>query len=335
MSRAVGVAIILGEMEEKEVLEALSRLPGAKPAKFGQKIAPMLATQVPRPFSDPDWVFEPKIDGFRGIVYVSDVVRILSRRGYDLTRSFSDLADSLKAIKHQTVLDGEITALASDGRPCFECLQQHIGMKSEVPQRRVPWPYLVTYFIFDILYLDGFDLTGVPLLERKKVLTRIIPKTGRFQLVDYFEDDGVLLFEKAVEQGFEGIVAKKKDSVYDPGKRSRNWLKAKASVVGRYMIGGYVVGPRTRSVGGLVVGQEENGRLEYKGTVAVSIGRQDKEALKTNLDRLAAEDSPFSENIVVEGEIVWTRPELRAEIRFTQWTHGGYMREPVFVKLVS
>jgi bifunctional non-homologous end joining protein LigD len=208
---------------------------------FPGNIEPMQPTLISHPFTNPAWIFEPKLDGFRAIAYNGKTVRIISRRGSDLTRYFKDLSENLKTIKVETVLDGEITAVSTDGRPCFECLQQHIGMKTEGPTGHVPWPYAIIYYIFDVLYLDGYDLTTVPLIERKKVLSHLIIKTGSFQLVDFFENGGKLVFEKAIEQGFEGVVAKRKDSIYELGKRTNTWLKAKASMIDRFVIGDYII----------------------------------------------------------------------------------------------
>jgi len=313
-------------------LKSLSSLPGARSALFPGKMEPMQPTLIPRPFSNPDWMFEPKIDGFRGIARIEDNVRIISRRGADLTRYFKEVASELEGIGHQTVLDGEIVAIAGDGKPCFECLQQRIGMKSEGPKGRVPWPYAIVYFVFDIMYLDGYDLTGVPLIERKKVLSGLVSSTASFQLVDYFENDGELLFKIAVERGFEGVVAKRKDSIYEPGRRTETWLKAKASVTEEFFIGGYVTSSKTGSLSSLVVGQHDGGRLKFKGNVG-TMGNKAKVELIRRLPTLKIDVSPFDEDLRLEETPVWVEPQILVEVKFTSWTHGGYMREPALVRI--
>ncbi len=315
----------------------IGHLPGSRPAQLPEKMAPMLATIIPKPFSHPDWIFEPKLDGFRGIATIrrGRDTRILSRRGADLTHYFKELASTLRFLNRDTILDGEIVALAPDSKPCFECLQQRIGMKVEGPKRKVPGPYAVVYFVFDVTYLDGYDLTGVPLMGRKNVLAELVQETGPIRLVGYFEKDGELLFEKAVEQGFEGIVAKRKDSRYEPGKRSESWLKAKAIFEGQFVICGYVHSERTHALGGLVLGQYEGGRMVYKGNVGTGIAKREREELASRLVEIRVDQSPFEDDIAIDGQPVWVKPEISVQVRFTSWTHAGFMREPVFVGLVT
>jgi bifunctional non-homologous end joining protein LigD len=324
-------------MSKSNPVTDIEHLPGSRPARLPEKMAPMLATPVPRPFSDPDWIFEPKLDGFRGIAFIKQNgnAKVLSRRGADLTHYFKPLATSLESLNRETVLDGEIVALAPDSKPCFECLQQHIGMRTEGPKGKVPWPYAIMYFAFDVVYLDGYDLAGVSLMDRKKVLAGFVSNTGPMQMVGYFEKDGELLFEKAVEQGFEGIVAKRKDSVYEPGKRTDTWLKAKASINGEFIVGGYVVSERTNMLGGLVLGQYENGKFVYKGNVGTGISKQERAELELRLAEMKVDQTAFDEKIGVDGQPVWVKPEVAVNVQFTSWTHGGYMREPVFVRVVD
>lgn len=208
-------------------------------------------------------------------------------------------------------------------------------MKVEGPPDHVPWPYATVYYVFDILYLNGYDLTGVQLHERKKTLAEIVQKNTATRSVDYFENDGELLFVKAIEQGFEGVVAKRKDSIYEPGKRSRTWLKAKASLTQQFLVGGYIKSRRTKSLQGLIVGQVDGQQLKHKGSVGTGMGTQLRDDLLIRLGTLKTDNSPFEEELNLEGEPTWTRPEMSVEVRFTQWTPSGYMREPVFVRLIG
>jgi bifunctional non-homologous end joining protein LigD len=311
----------------------LAVLRGVRASAFPGKLSPMQPTLISKPFSDPEWIFEPKLDGFRGIAYLRNGVRIISLRGYDLTASFKDIAEDLRVLEHEAILDGELVAVAPSGRPCFECLQQHIGMRTEGPKRKLK-PYLVMYYVFDILYLDGWDLTGVDLLSRKKALADLNPATRSVRAVEFFEGEGNIVFSKAVEAGFEGVVAKKKDSIYEAGERSRKWLKAKSTLTQQFVIGGYVVSSRTGAVGSLLVGSIEDGKLEYKGNVGTGISKSEREELGLEFDRIRVDRSPFGEELRVDGIQLWVKPQIFVEVRFTRWTESGYMREPVFVRIL-
>jgi bifunctional non-homologous end joining protein LigD len=308
---------------------------GAKAADFPGIIKPMQPILIPRPFSDPDWIFEPKIDGFRGLVYIKGkVVRIISRNGRYLTPYFKGIAESFVGLGHQAVIDGEIMALAPDNRPCFECLQQHIGMSQESPSRHPSGRDIVVYYTFDILYLDGYDLLNVPILERKKLLSPYLKVTDRIKLLDFYEAEGELLYEKAVEQGFEGVVAKKKDSIYIPGKESRLWLKAKASLTGEFVIGGFTLN-ESGNLRELIVGQFEDGKLIYKGTVGTGLKRIEREQFLDSLSRQRVETPPFSEELKTDGTPVWIKPDGKVQVKFAQWTHGGHFRDPIFIRLID
>ncbi len=191
------------------------------------------------------------------------------------------------------------------------------------------------YFVFDVVYLDGDDLTGVPLMDRKRALAGFVPSTGPIQMVGYFEKDGELLFEKAVEQGFEGIVAKRKDSIYEAGKPSRNWLKAKSTITDQFVVCGYVWSEKMHSVGGLIVGRLEDEKLRYSGSVGTGLGQAERKALGVRLAALRVDRALFNEEISTDGAPVWVKPEIVVEVRFTQWTHAGYLREPVFSRILN
>jgi bifunctional non-homologous end joining protein LigD len=304
---------------------------GAEEADFPGIITPMQPIMIPKPFSDPDWIFEPKIDGFRGLVYIKDkVVRIISRNGRDLTPYFNGIGESFVGFGHDAVIDGEIMALAPDNRPCFECLQQHIGMSQESPIRHPPGHDHVLYYAFDILYLDGYDLLNVPIMERKKLLSRTLKVTDRIKLLDFYPAEGELLYEKAVEQGFEGVVAKRKDSIFIPGKESRLWLKARTSLTGEFIIGGFTLN-ESGNLKALIVGQFEGGKLIYKGTVGTGFKRVERELFLDRPSQQRVETSPFSEELKTDGTPIWIKPDGKVQVKFAQWTHGGHFRDPVFL----
>jgi bifunctional non-homologous end joining protein LigD len=303
---------------------------GAKAADFPGIITPMQPILIPRPFSDPEWIFEPKIDGFWGLVYIKDkVVRIISRNGRELPQYFKGIAESFAGLGHEAVIDGEIMALAPDDRPCFECLLQHIGMSQESPSRHPPGRGHVLFYAFDIVYLDGYEILNVTLLDRKKLLSDTLKDTDRIKLLDFNEKEGELLYEKAVEQGFEGVVAKRKDSIYVPGKESRLWLKAKASLTGEFVIGGFTVN-ESGNLKGLIVGQFDGGKLIYKSSVGIGLKRIEREQLLARLSQQRVATSPFSEELKTDGTPVWIKPDGTVQVKFAQWTHGGHIRDPVF-----
>ncbi len=315
----------------------LDNLPGVRRAPLPDTLAPMLASLTPEPFSDPDWLFEPKLDGFRSIAIIKGAARMLSRRGLDITANFREIADSLKRQPAaELVLDGEIVAIDETGRPCFQCLQNHLGMNVEPAALHGHGPVSIVYYVFDILYLDGFDLLNVPLIERKGVLSRVLKPEDLVRAIDYFEKEGQLVYEGAIRQGLEGTIAKRKDSTYEPGRRSHSWLKVKATRSEDFVIGGYNqgAGSRAHSFGSLLLGYyDDRGRLIYAGNVGSGFSDEDLEHLTRRLSELKTDTMPFAEKPPLTSPTTWVRPELVAEIKFAQWTHGGYLRAPVFLHL--
>jgi bifunctional non-homologous end joining protein LigD len=194
--------------------------PSAVAASMPSVVEPMLPMLVREPFSDPEFLFEPKLDGYRAICFVQDGrVRFLSRKGHSLTERFPELRRiSVKA--STAVLDGEVVALGQDGKPCFEGLHGRAGEVTCV----------IVFFAFDLLYLDGYDLTQCPLVARKAALKRILPKgdTARIRYTEHFLGSGKRLFSAIEKMQLEGMVAKRKDSVYSRG-RSRLWQKVKTT----------------------------------------------------------------------------------------------------------
>lgn len=316
----------------------LATIPGARPAPFPSFVAPMLATLTTGPFANPAWIFEPKLDGYRFIALVQNRnVRLLSRRGLDNTTKYAHLAESLRHQKAgELILDGEVVALDELGRPCFQCLQQRLMLEREaqLPGEKEAIP--IIYYVFDIVYVDGYDLTRVPLRQRKDILYTSVKSSNGLRLLDYFEGDGELVYEAAVRQGFEGVVAKLWDSVYEPGRRSRSWLKVKVILSDEFVIGGFShgLGARWQTLGALLLGQyDDRGRLVYTGHVGTGFAEQMLVDLKHTLDAIKTDSCPFAETPPLNAPTTWVKPELVAEVKFSEWTQDGRLRTPVFLRL--
>ena len=306
-----------------------------------QIIRPMLATSIDNAFDSPDWLFEIKWDGYRAVAFVEDGrVRLVSRNQNDLTAQFSELGRIPEFIKGQrAILDGEIVALDGEGRPSFSLMQQRTGMqpgKRHLPRREgVP----VIYYAFDLLYLDGIDVRRVPLEQRKQLLQDQLKPGELVHFSDHYAEKGLSLLEAARHRGLEGILAKRRDSVYQE-KRSSDWLKIKITRRQECVIGGYTEPEGSRAhFGALVLGlYDEQKRLIHVGLVGTGF---DQKTLKEMFDRmqpLKTKQNPFHGEIGGLRKVQFVRPELVAEIKFAEWTHetvegGEKLRAPVFMGL--
>jgi len=303
-------------------------------------IRPMLATPVEKPFDDPTWLFEIKWDGYRAVAFIEDGnVRLVSRNQNDLTAEFPELRDLASSVKAKTaILDGEVVALDDAGRSSFSLMQQRTGFRSK--GRRVAGkPGLnIVYYVFDVLYLDGYDLRRVPLDERKDVLAEIFIAHDRVRLSEHFAEKGIALFNAAKQQGLEGILAKCHDSLYEE-RRSSQWLKIKITQTIDCVIGGYTDPEGTREhFGSLVLGlYDQKGQLIHVGQAGTGFNRATLKEIWQMLHKLETPRSPFR-GPVDAMQVHWVKPQRVAEIKFTEWTHetseGGLkLRAPVFMGL--
>ncbi|MBI2912760.1 MAG: DNA ligase D [Chloroflexi bacterium] len=315
----------------------LKDIPEARRAPFPKSLAPMLASLTDKPFSDPRWLFEPKLDGVRAIALIKDGrVKLLSRRGLDATGQYPALAQELATQpERELALDGEIVALDKEGRPSFQLLQQRLNLTREADIRRAEARIPVVYYVFDLLYLGGHELRGVPLVERKRLLESALLPTERVHLLEGFADEGEAAYEAAIAHGLEGIVAKQADSPYESGRRSHNWLKVKASLSDELVIGGYTPGQgsRAETFGALLLGYHDDaGRLVYAGNVGSGFDDRSLADLRQRLDAIRSDACPFHQAPPVKGA-VWVRPEIVAEVKYAQITQDGRLRAPVFLRL--
>lgn len=333
--------LLTGKAPQKRSARAISPadIPGARKRKFPPaSFAPALASLVDEPFDREGWTFEPKMDGIRAIARIHEgEVKLLSRRGLDLTAAYPSLSRELAFYAgREILLDGEIVALDEAGRPSFQTLQKRSGLRSAADVKRAENTLPIIYYVFDIVYLDGSNLEEVELIDRKKLLRQLIVPTKRVRLIEHFEKEGVAAFEACVAHGLEGVVAKRLDSSYESGKRSRNWLKVKATTSAEFVIAGYTrgSGARAATFGALLLGYYENDLLKYAGSVGTGFNERLLEQLLEEMEARRTNRSPFSGKIPVPKDSVrWLTPELVAEVKFAEWTRDKILRSPVFLHL--
>src|SRR5687768_16617974 len=286
-------------------------------------IIPMMAKLTDKPFDHEDWIFENKWDGFREVAEIENGnVKLYSRSGNSFKDQYPQLVKALEKLAVETViLDGEIVVQDENGRVVFQGLQNF---------QNTPTEHLY-YYVFDILYLNGEELTSLPLLERKAQLKRILENTGPIRYSEHVLKNGIEFFKKAEKLQTEGIMAKKADSLYFIGKRSDNWLKVKTHLRQEVVIGGFTEPKGSRiHLGAMLLGVYENGELKYTGQAGSGFNRQSLEMLIQKLLPLAQEESPFAGKVKVNRNVTWVKPELVCEISFAEWTSGGLMRQAIF-----
>lgn len=305
-------------------------------------IQPMLATAIDEPFDSPEWLFEIKLDGYRAIAFVENKsARLVSRNHNDLTPQFAELADLARDLPVKTaILDGEIVVLDDQGRPSFSLMQQRTGLRGY--GRRVgPRPELpILYYLFDIIYLDGYDLRRVALDQRKRLLASLTFPAGSLGRVsEYISAEGRSLFRIAGDRGLEGIVAKRKSSLYEE-RRSRDWLKIKFRQQLECVIGGYTDPEGSRQFfGSIVLGlYDQQGRLIHVGQAGSGFDQRTLQAVWRRLEPLRADRSPFAGKVEALSRPHWVEPKLVAHIEFSEWTHstdegGPKLRAPVYLGL--
>jgi bifunctional non-homologous end joining protein LigD len=306
----------------------LRKDPGTEAVEPRRRYAPMLSSSAETLPAGEDWLYEPKWDGYRAIAVVSGgEVSLTSRNAIDLTERFRPAARAIaQGLRTpNAVLDGEIVALDEGGRSSFSLLQQGTGR--------------LVFVAFDVLEADGEPLFDLPLEERRARLEQLVdPKAGGVLVSPVF-DDGEALLKAATVQGLEGVVAKRKGSRYQPGRRSPDWRKVKVKSRQEFVIVGYTKGQGRRAAGfgSLVLGVREGGELRWVGNVGTGFTEAEIERLLDKLRPLERETPPFPEPPrmprVRRGDVVWVEPVLVAEVAFAEWTHDGRLRAPVYLGL--
>src|SRR5579884_1576933 len=299
-----------------------------------EHIVPMLAQLGELPADPTHWSFEVKWDGVRAIAYAQPGrLRLESRNLNDITEAYPEVRGLIGALgMHEAVLDGEIVAFDENGRPSFERLQRRMHVRGPSAIRRLQSSMPVMYAIFDLLYLDGHSLIELPYRERRARLEALDLKGQAWRVPANHPGEGKLLLEATAKQGLEGIVAKRLDCRYEPGRRSGNWLKIKHTMRQELVIGGWVPGEGRRAsrIGALLMGYYEDGKFVYAGRVGTGFTEKTLDDLYKRLAPLRRDGKTFDRAPKLPREAVYVKPELVAEIELREWTAERIMRAPSF-----
>jgi bifunctional non-homologous end joining protein LigD len=310
-----------------------------RPSRFPSSIRPMLAMPVDRLFHDDDWVFEVKWDGVRALLFWNkseDVLRLQSRKGGDITHRYPEILRSVNSIRvsNSVVLDGEIVVLDRNGIPDFQRHQTRMNVDSPREISYLSRESPATYYVFDILYLDGLSLEGLDLISRREILSKVLSASGRIRVSDFIQGRGESVFKNAIAMGLEGIVAKYKYSKYLQGARSSAWLKIKGVLTQDCVVIGYTRGEGNREgyFGSLILAAYDGAKLRFVGHTGSGFGFDQLEETLEMMKKLAVDECPIDHVPYVNREPVWIRPELVVEVKFHGWTRDGAMRAPIFVR---
>jgi bifunctional non-homologous end joining protein LigD len=309
-----------------------------KPAAMPKHPAFMQCTLVAEPFDDPNWMFEPKLDGLRVLCWFDGKrLDVLSRQHKAQNAQFPDLIAALRpSLAYRVILDGEIVCLDAQGHSSFRLLQQRLHLQDSAVIEARMRQYPAYLYLFDLLYLDRYDVTGLALEQRKQLLREAVRWTNSIRWTEYTPEAGIQLFQDICRQGGEGIIGKQRHSLYVPA-RSRHWVKIKCLARQEFVIGGFTDPKGSRiGLGALLVGYySDDGRsLVYAGKVGTGYTRTLLRDLCRRLDALRQERSPFGQGDPPRGaDVHWVTPTLVAEIAFAEWTHHDKLRQPRFVGL--
>lgn len=293
--------------------------------QLGKFVAPMLLDEIEQPFNSKDYIYELKFDGVRTILHTGkNTFKLFGRRKTDFTNLYPELKEIQKSIKHDCIFDGEIVTFVK-GVPSFLKLQERTHAKKKEKIKSLVEQVPVVFMVFDILYLDGVDLTNKSLMERKKLLDSF-SDTETFIKVKYVEEKGKELFKKVKKMNFEGIVAKKKDSVYEIGERVESWIKIKNLKEEKFFVGGYFE-KNENAVISLYLGEYRKNKFCFVGKV--SMGKKQKlyEVIK---NANVIKKSPFVD--FEEKECKYIKPTIEVTIAYLERTNTNHLRQPIFKK---
>jgi bifunctional non-homologous end joining protein LigD len=295
----------------------------AKKRQFPIRIKPMLATLTDEPFDKPDWLYEIKWDGYRAIgAWDGHSCELYSRNGLDFSRKYWPVYEALRELKKPAVLDGEIVVLDSNGLSRFELLQNygndHKGK--------------LAYCVFDLIWLDGYDLRDIPLKDRKQLLKELLTKApNNFIYSEHIKAKGKQFFESAKKQKLEGIMAKNGNSQYKEGARSEEWLKIKTHNRQEAVICGFTEPRGSRKyIGALILGIYKGNQLRYVGHAGAGSDVKILKQLRQDLEKIEIDHPPFQEKVRPNAPVHWVEPKYLAEVSFSEWTKEGRMRQPIF-----
>lgn len=299
------------------------------PALAGEKklkkfIVPMTAKSSEKIIHGKDWAFEIKWDGYRAIADLTDGVKLYSRNGLDFSNQFRKIANALLSQPHSMIIDGEIVAYGADGKPNFQLLQQ-IGQNKNLT---------VVYQVFDLLFLNGHSVQGLSYLQRKELLKEALVENEFIKYHDHVLEDGKQFFKLVEDMGLEGMMAKKTDSTYSVGIRSSEWLKVKTQQTDEVIICGYTEPKGSRKYfGSLILGKYSGKKLEFAGHIGTGFSDKLLKELHATMQPLITEKIPFDTVPKTNGKATWLKPELVAEIKYSEITNDHIYRHPVFLHL--
>lgn len=297
-------------------------LSGAPETPWPEFFQPMLAELADGPFRRPGWLFEIKWDGFRAIGEVRrDRVRLYSRNQVDFLETFPPVVEDLKKIGFEAVFDGEIVAVDAEGKSQIRLLRNY----------RTNGEGRLVYYVFDLLRLEGRDLTGLPLIRRRELLRQVLPQLPYIRLSEAIETEGRALYDQAVAAGLEGVIGKDGASPYLAGGRGRHWLKVKTRAKQDFVIGGFTA-PRGQPLafGALLVGVFEDKDLVFCGRVGTGFDDAERGRIRALLEPLVRAESPFRETPQLDTAPTWVTPQVVCEVNFIEWTEDNVLREPVY-----
>jgi bifunctional non-homologous end joining protein LigD len=293
--------------------------------KVEDYIPAMLAKETDTPFSDEEWIYEIKWDGYRAIAEVNKgKVKLYSRHGNSFLSTYREVVEALSELKINAVLDGEIVVLNEEGKPDFQKLQQF-------EQNR---DFPIKYYVFDLLELSGKKLYSTPLIERKALLADLIKNNPVINYSDHVEEHGEDFFELIKERNMEGIMAKKRSSGYHPGKRSADWLKIKHHKSEEAIIAGFTE-PRggRQYFGALILGSYVNNKFTYIGHTGSGFDASLLKDLYAKLKPIITDKSPFTDKVKTNMPVTWVEPKYVCEVKYSEWTSDGKLRHPIFLRL--
>jgi len=328
------VSVLTGRTQE-EIAQGLEKTPkqaGKKEASLPDIGPPMLAEiGKGEPPSDPKWIYEVKWDGVRALCYIQNgQVRMVSRNGNMIDRQYPELSILPHHIQAKTaIVDGESAALNERGVPSFELLQRRINVADASSAALLSRHHPVVFYAFDLLYLDGRDLRGLSLIERKRMLKEVLQPNDVVRYSEHFSD-GKALFEAAKQQGVEGIIGKKASSFYE-SRRTGDWVKYKVHSSDSFILCGFTEGERDH-FGALVLGTHDRGKLKWAGNVGTGFDRKTMKAIYEKLAPLVIDKCPLQpDKNLPKKDVTWVRPELVCEVKFANWTEDGRLRAPVWM----
>ena len=311
------------QKQYKSTIELIKRNLGGEPkSAIPKDLKPMLASITEEPFNSEGWQFEIKWDGYRALAYLNNgKVQLRSRNNLSFNEKFIPVYEALKEWPINAVIDGEVIVLNEEGKADFKALQDW---------QLIPVGELV-YYIFDILWLDGISLMNLPLTERQNILRQITPGSNIIRYSDSIDDYGIDFYNIAKENGLEGIIAKRKDSLYQAGNRTRSWLKIKVEQRHEAVICGYTKNKDTdRQFSSLVLGRYENEQFQFIGQVGTGFTEAMQQIIMKKIKPLITKTAPFDTIPKLGKETVWVKPSLVCEVKYTELTSEGVMRHPVF-----